>query len=64
MQHCIDIVHTCSRNPFAQSYLTVFIDGKQVLSVPLKFPTLAQVRILIPAKSLRDYDQIELIALC
>ncbi|KAK2169991.1 hypothetical protein LSH36_5g09019 [Paralvinella palmiformis] len=40
--HCIDIVHASSKRPFAQSQLSVYIDGKPKLSALLKFPPLTE----------------------
>ncbi|CAI9726854.1 1 isoform X1 [Octopus vulgaris] len=37
--HCLDIVHTNSRRPFANSQLAIYVDGCLKLNVQLKFPT-------------------------
>ncbi|KAK3083537.1 hypothetical protein FSP39_025014, partial [Pinctada imbricata] len=40
--HSIDVVHSSSRRPFANSHLNVYIDGKLRLSSQLKFPNMTE----------------------
>ncbi|XP_035380132.1 neurobeachin-like protein 1 isoform X1 [Electrophorus electricus] len=40
--HFIGVVHVPGKRPFGQSLVSIYVDGQQKLSAPLKFPTMAE----------------------
>lgn len=40
--HSVGVVHVAARRPFTQSQVIVYIDGKQKMSTPFKFPNLSE----------------------
>ena len=41
--HCVSVSHSCAKGPFRKSVVTVYIDGKKVLTSELEFPTNKEV---------------------
>lgn len=44
--HHVVVCFAAARRHFGQSQISVFIDGEQVLSVSLKFPSLCDVSVI------------------
>ena len=42
--HSVTVSHCSGKRPFGQSYVTVYIDGKEKKMVQLKFPSLYEVK--------------------
>ncbi|KAK7507554.1 hypothetical protein BaRGS_00001489, partial [Batillaria attramentaria] len=40
--HSVGVVHTAARRPFSQSQVMVYVDGKQKMAAPFKFPNLTE----------------------
>lgn len=43
--HCVAVSHSCAKGPFRKSVVTVYIDGKKVLTSELEFPTNKEVSV-------------------